>query len=198
MVRVTSSIPPPTQAADDGLSQIWNISENGPEHCVEFFIVNQVFYTNLYPSFIIVGSVQTYRAIASALSLLVLSNLLCYCFSPSPTASYTPIYCMSPSPTAGAHTPICDFDNSSTHYNDVIMSAMASQITSDSIVYSAVCLGADQRKDQSSASLAFVRRINRLPVNSPHKMPLTQKMFSFDDVIINQASLCGHSQPPPS
>ena len=42
------------------------------------------------------------------------------------------------------------------HYNDVIMSAMASQITSLTIVYSTVYSGADQRKHQSSASLAFV------------------------------------------
>ena len=42
------------------------------------------------------------------------------------------------------------------HYSDVIMSAMASQITGVSIVCSAVCSGADQRKYQSSASLAFV------------------------------------------
>ena len=70
------------------------------------------------------------------------------------------------------------------HYNDVIMGAMASQITSLTIVYSTVYSGADQRKHQSSASLAFVRGIHRWPVNSPHKWPVTQKMFPFDDVII--------------
>ena len=42
------------------------------------------------------------------------------------------------------------------HYNDVIMSAMASQITSLTIVYSTVYSDANQRKHQSSASLAFV------------------------------------------
>ena len=42
------------------------------------------------------------------------------------------------------------------HYNDVIMGSMASQITSLTIAYSAVYLGADLRKHQSSASLAFV------------------------------------------
>ena len=66
------------------------------------------------------------------------------------------------------------------HYNDVIMSAMASQITSLTIVYSIVYSGADQRKHQSSASLAVVRGIHRWPVNSPHKGPLTRKMFPFD------------------
>ena len=53
----------------------------------------------------------------------------------------------------------------SMHYNDVIMTKMASQMTSLTIVYSTVY--SDQRKHQSSASLAFVR-----------------KMFPFDDVIM--------------
>ena len=42
-----------------------------------------------------------------------------------------------------------------THYSDVIMGTMASQITSVRDVYSTVYLGADQRKHQSSASLAL-------------------------------------------
>ena len=62
------------------------------------------------------------------------------------------------------------------HYNDVIMSAMASQITSIAIVYSIVYRGIDHRKHQSSASLAFVREIHRWPVISPHKGPVTRKM----------------------
>ena len=70
------------------------------------------------------------------------------------------------------------------HYNDVIMSMMASQITGVFIVCSIVGSGADQRKYQSSASLAFVRGIHRWPVNSPHKGPVTRKMFPFDDVIM--------------
>ena len=49
------------------------------------------------------------------------------------------------------------------------MGAMALQITSLTIVYSTVYLGANQRKYQSSSSLAFVRGIPRWPVNSPHK-----------------------------
>ena len=47
------------------------------------------------------------------------------------------------------------------HHDDVIMSAIASQITSLTIVYSAIYSGADQRKHQSPASLAFVRGIHR-------------------------------------
>ena len=72
------------------------------------------------------------------------------------------------------------------HYNDVIMSAMASQITSFTIVYLTVYSEADERKRQSSASLAFVRGIHRWPVNSPHKWPATRKTFPFDDVIMQR------------
>ena len=67
------------------------------------------------------------------------------------------------------------------------MSAIASQITSPTIVYSTVYSAADQRKHQSSASLqrkhqnsaslAFVRGFHRGPVNSPHKGPVTRKMY---------------------
>ena len=70
------------------------------------------------------------------------------------------------------------------HYGDVIMGEIASQITSLTIVYSTVCSDAAQRKHQSSASLAFVQGIHRGPVNSPHKWPVTRKMFPFDDVIM--------------
>ena len=49
---------------------------------------------------------------------------------------------------------ICDI-----HYNDIIMSSITSQI----IVYSTVYSDADQRKHQSSASLAFVRGIPSFP-----------------------------------
>ena len=57
-------------------------------------------------------------------------------------------------------------------------------ITSLTIVYSTVYSGVDQRKHQNSESLAFVREINRWPVNSPHKGPVTRKMFPFEDVIM--------------
>ena len=70
------------------------------------------------------------------------------------------------------------------HYCDVIMGTVAFLITSLTSVYSTVHSGADQRKHQSSASLAFVRGIHRRPVNSPHKWPVTRKMFQFDDVIM--------------
>ena len=70
------------------------------------------------------------------------------------------------------------------HYNDVIMGMMASQITSLTIVYSIDYSGVDQRKHQSSVSLAFVRGIHRWPVNSTHKWSATRKKFPFDDIII--------------
>ena len=64
------------------------------------------------------------------------------------------------------------------------MTTVASQITSLAVVYSIVYSDADERKHQSSASLAFVRGISPGPVNSPHKGPVTRKMFPFDDVIM--------------
>ena len=78
------------------------------------------------------------------------------------------------------------------HYDDVTMGTIASQITSLTIVYSTVYSDADQRKHQSSASLAFVWGIHRGPVNSPHKWPVTQNLFPFDDVImiISCSSAC--------
>ena len=64
------------------------------------------------------------------------------------------------------------------------MGAIASQIASLTILYSIVYSDADQRKHQSSVSLASVRGIHRGPVDSPHKWPVTRKMFPFDDVIM--------------
>ena len=68
--------------------------------------------------------------------------------------------------------------------HDVIMSAIASQITSIPIVCSSVGSGADQRTNQRSASLAFVRGIHRSPVNFPLQSTATRKMFPFDDIIM--------------
>ena len=75
------------------------------------------------------------------------------------------------------------------HYGDVIMGEIAFQITILAIVYSTVYSDADQRKHQSSASLAFVRGIHRGLVNSPHKWPVSRKMFPFDDVIMHFAHI---------
>ena len=83
------------------------------------------------------------------------------------------------------------------HYGYVIMGAIASQITSLTLVYWAVYSDADQRKHQSSASLAFVWGIHRGPVNSPHKWPVMRKMFPFDDVImdVEHISMSSHRSP---
>ena len=64
------------------------------------------------------------------------------------------------------------------------MTMLASEITSLTVVYSIVYSDVNQRKHQSSVSLAFVREIHRGPVNFPHKWPVTRKMFPFDDVIM--------------
>ena len=81
------------------------------------------------------------------------------------------------------------WSNISLHYLndncfDVIMSAMASQITSVSIAYSTVCSGAGQRKQYNSAPMTFVRGIHRWLADSPNKVPVTQKIFPVDDVIM--------------
>ena len=97
----------------------------------------------------------------------------------NPASCDVHVQCLLPSSYATV-VQICN-----THYSDVIMGMMPSQITSLIIVYSTVYLGTDQRKHQSSASLAFVWGIHRGPVNSPHKWPVTRKMFPFDDVIMS-------------
>ena len=74
------------------------------------------------------------------------------------------------------------------HYSDVIIVAMASQITGLTIVYSAGYSGANQRKHQISTSLAFVRGIHRSLVNSPHRWSVTRKMFLFDDVVMEKTN----------
>ena len=65
------------------------------------------------------------------------------------------------------------------HYNDVIISAMASQITAVSIVNTAICSGADQRKYKSTAALAFVWEIHRWSLNSPQKKAINAENVSI-------------------
>ena len=89
---------------------------------------------------------------------------------------------------ASCHIEYCNCKCWITHCNDDIMGAITSQITSPTIVYSIFNSGANQRKQQSSASLAFVWRIHRRPVNSPHKWPVTRKKCPFGDVIMT--SMC--------
>ena len=78
------------------------------------------------------------------------------------------------------------------------MSAMASQITGVSIVYSPfVQAHITEKNKQSSASLAFVRGIHRSPVNSPRKAPVRRKMFSFDDVSMDKENNRGRTPDVP-
>ena len=65
------------------------------------------------------------------------------------------------------------------HYNDVIMGAIASQITSLTVVYSTIYSDADQRKHQSFASLAFVWGIHRDRWIPRTKVQLGGKCFHF-------------------
>ena len=87
-------------------------------------------------------------------------------------------------------------------------SAMASEITGISIVYSTVCSGADQRKRQSSASLAFVRGTHRniyanfICVNKNcvtdvfHYMRIIADSFCNEIIISNLVSMGNRSQRP--
>ena len=65
------------------------------------------------------------------------------------------------------------------HYSDVIMGAMANQITSLTIVYSTVCSGADQRKHKSSMSLAFVWGSHRTGEVPAHKSSNAENVSSW-------------------
>ena len=87
--------------------------------------------------------------------------------------------------------PVCSGRPFIKHYNDVIMGMITSQITSLTVVYSTVYSGADQRKHENSASVAFARGIHQGPVNSPHKWPVTRQMFSLDDVIMENSERLG-------
>ena len=64
------------------------------------------------------------------------------------------------------------------------MGAMAPQITSLTIVYSTVYSRRRSKKTSKLRITGFVRGIHRWPVNSPHKGPVTRKLFPFDDVIM--------------
>ena len=86
------------------------------------------------------------------------------------------------------HPECPDTEQTSGDYSDVIISARVSQITSITVVYSTFYSGAGQRKHQSSTPLAFVQWIHRWPVNSPHKWPVTWKVFPCDDAIMTSLS----------
>ena len=70
------------------------------------------------------------------------------------------------------------------HYNDVTMSAMASQITSLTIVYSTVIQAQIKENLKVPRHWPLYEEFTGDQVNSPHKRPVTRKMFPFDDVIM--------------
>ena len=75
------------------------------------------------------------------------------------------------------------------HYNDVPMSVTASRITSLTIDYSSVYSKRRSKLTPKLSVTGFVRGIHLWPVNSPHKGPVTRKMFSFDGVIMIRCAI---------
>ena len=75
----------------------------------------------------------------------------------------------------------------STHYDDVIMTTLASQITSLAIVYLIVYSGVDQRKKSKLRVTGLCVGNSPGPVNSPHKGPVARKFFPINDVIMNSS-----------
>ena len=75
------------------------------------------------------------------------------------------------------------------HYNDVMMTAMTSQITSLTVVYSTVY---SRRRSKKTSKLRVASRCEGdSPITGefPAKGPVTQKMFPFDDVIIKTSTV---------
>ena len=81
------------------------------------------------------------------------------------------------------------YRNSTSHYSEVIVIVVAFQIRGVSIACSTVCSGADERKHQSSASLAFVRGFHWWATNSPHKSSVMRKMLMTSSWI-HHINLC--------
>ena len=68
------------------------------------------------------------------------------------------------------------------HYNDFILSVMASQITGVSISLLNGFFGRRSKKTSKFHITGLCA--GNLPVNSLHKGPVTRKMFQFDDIIM--------------
>ena len=74
--------------------------------------------------------------------------------------------------------------HTSLHYNDVIMSAMASQITSLAIVYPTIYTGADKKKTSKLRVTGLSAGNSPVTGKFPAQWPATLKIFPFDDVIM--------------
>ena len=139
--------------------------------------------------------------VGSVAANLVAEGMYTFYLDPSISARHVAVALIKTDPSIEIGLGLCEVqiffgkECRMTHYCEVIMSAMASQIVSLTIVYSTVYSG-DQTKYQSSASLAFVRGIHRWPVNSPHKGPVTWKMFPFDDVIMWNGNVINLEKTP--
>ena len=89
-----------------------------------------------------------------------------------------------------SHEVSCNSNVTETHhdrYNDFIMSAMASQITSLTIVYSTVYSRRRSKKTPKLHVTGLCAGNSPVIGEFPHKGPVTRKMFPFDDVIMCNA-----------
>ena len=71
------------------------------------------------------------------------------------------------------------------HYCDVIMGAMGRKSPASWLFTQPLIQAQINQNIKAPRHWPFVRGIHRLPVNSPHKWPVTRKIFPFDDVIVN-------------
>ena len=78
-------------------------------------------------------------------------------------------------------------------YNEVIMSAMASQITNLTIVYSIIYSGAGQKKTWKLRVTGFCAGNSPVTGEFPAKRPITRQMSPFDDVIMYSTEINGVS-----
>ena len=163
----TVTRPKPIALTEVPLNTFYDVptAELGMEHIMNFFIL--------------ISLKRNQMNIHNSRETLWLS-FSCFAYNLNRHTELHDWYCKHTGITSNLMTTSIKLIKPSYHYGDVIMGAMASQITSLTIVYSNVYSGADQRKHQSSASLTFVWGIDRWPVNSPYKEPVTWKMFPFD------------------
>ena len=81
-----------------------------------------------------------------------------------------------------------DIQERTSHYVDVIMTSMASQITSFTVVYFQSFILAQIKENIKAPRHLPLCGNSSGPVNSPQKGPVTRKMFPFDDVIMGIVS----------
>ena len=156
------------------------------KHCLLLFFCYIFFAHSCHAAWVsILGYLPGKQDRSNVVSKIVIDSMTACCHDMFARHMLDDIVHETGRPNRGNGHLFCEYVGIlSRHYNDAIMGAIVSQITSLTIVYSTVYSGADQRKHQSSASLTFARGIHRGPVNSPLKGPVTRKMVPFDDVIM--------------